>query len=304
MRKLTKGPAIVGGILCFAAMIAIAIDFIQMLSYDYPASIMIRNGIIQGLNILALLLLAVVLFRSKADVFGGIVCSLNIALALYAVYSNSRSVLMYLRVAQTNPRLIISALLYALANLLKAAAFLTMALQCFKKKPGKNVLCLVLALICALVFILAVTFNVAMLLGGGSLDGLFLAFSRHGTAALRRFAQEFVPGVFESIFLIFAGAAFAKVRSVDAPANPYGQYPPYQAPHYQPQFQAPQYQQPQYQAPQYQAPQYQAPQYQPQYQAPQYQAPQYQPPQYQAPQQPQYQVPQAPEAQAPVQPEQ
>ena len=84
MRKINKGPAIAGGILCFAAIIAIAIDFIQMLSYDYPAEIIIRNGIIQGLNILALLLLAVVLFRGKADIFGGIVCSLNIALALYA----------------------------------------------------------------------------------------------------------------------------------------------------------------------------------------------------------------------------
>ena len=271
MRKINKGAAIAGGILCFIAIVTIAIDFIQMLSYNAPAQYMIRNGIIQGLNILALLLLAVVLFRSKADIFGGIVCSINIVLALYAVFSHFRSVLMYLRVEETNPRLIITALFYVLANLLKAAAFLTMALQCFKKKPGKNVLCLVLALICALVFILTNILNVVMILGGGSLDGFYLTFSRHTSAVLRQFAKELIPGVFASVYLILAGAAFSRVKDGSAAANdPYAMYRQYQSAQYQ----VPQYQQPQYQQPQYQAPQYQQPQYQqPQYQASQYQAP-------------------------------
>ena len=286
MRKINKGAAIAGGILCFIAIVTIAIDFIQMLSYNAPAQYMIRNGIIQGLNILALLLLAVVLFRSKADIFGGIVCSINIVLALYAVFSHFRSVLMYLRVEETNPRLIITALFYVLANLLKAAAFLTMALQCFKKKPGKNVLCLVLALICALVFILTNILNVVMILGGGSLDGFYLTFSRHTSAVLRQFAKELIPGVFASVYLILAGAAFSRVKDGSAAANdPYAMYRQYQSAQYQvPQYQQPQYQQPQYQQPQYQAPQYQQPQYQaPQYQQPQYQQPQYQASQYQAP---------------------
>ena len=286
MRKINKGAAIAGGILCFIAIVTIAIDFIQMLSYNAPAQYMIRNGIIQGLNILALLLLAVVLFRSKADIFGGIVCSINIVLALYAVFSHFRSVLMYLRVEETNPRLIITALFYVLANLLKAAAFLTMALQCFKKKPGKNVLCLVLALICALVVILTNILNVVMILGGGSLDGFYLTFSRHTSAVLRQFAKELIPGVFASVYLILAGAAFSRVKDGSAAANdPYAMYRQYQSAQYQvPQYQQPQYQQPQYQQPQYQAPQYQQPQYQaPQYQQPQYQQPQYQASQYQAP---------------------
>ena len=47
MRKINKGAAIAGGILCFIAIVTIAIDFIQMLSYNAPAQYMIRNGIIQ-----------------------------------------------------------------------------------------------------------------------------------------------------------------------------------------------------------------------------------------------------------------
>ena len=321
MRKLPKGSAITAGVLFMLSAVFSVVS--ALITYSRIPSVPTINYVTTIVPCVTTVLLAVALFRGKADTLAGVFCLLNIPMALYGIIGNISAIGIY--VARNWVPYTVTAIIAILMHLTKIGAFALMAVQCFRKAPRKNSLCTVLALVAGIVSVLYTIWNS---MASSIMYGGYAAIGKLFTHNLPGMIGTIIGAVIGAIPLILAGVAFAKVETGEtAPANSYAQQmaqfqaaqyqaqyqqpqyqqPQYQAPQYQqPQYQTPQYQQPQYQAPQYQQPQYQAPQYQaPQYQAPQYQAPQYQQPQYQAPQyqapqyQPQYQAPQAPAQEQP-----
>ena len=299
MRKMKKGLAITAGVLFVLSAVFSMVT--TLITYSRIPSVPTINYVTTIVPCVTTVLLAVALFRGKADTLAGVFCLLNIPMALYGIIGSISAISLYL--ARGWVPYAVNSVLAILMHLTKIGAFALMAVQCFRKAPRKNSLCTVLALVAGIVSVLYTVWNsiVPTLMYGRGYIGVGEMLARNFPILI----PSFIGAVIGAIPLILAGVAFAKVETGEtSPANSYAQQmaqfqaaqyqqPQYQAPQYQqPQHQAPQYQQPQYQAPQYQQPQYQAPQYQqPQYQAPQYQQPQYQAPQYQ---QPQYQAPQAP----------
>ena len=294
MRKLAKGPAIAAAVLSILTVLGIVINFVNYLNVPH---ITVLSYVSLGLNFVGTVLLIVVLFRGKADTFAAVACFAQLPSILLNVISSVVTIVNLASLIGVHSEL--SYIVYGniagvLANLLRLALFVLMALQCIRRDVRKNTVCIILPIIVA-VLATAQVFITLPTSYGVRLGDLFdLSPYMIGTVV-----GAIIGGILGALPLIFTGMAFGKLRTGEQAPQvplyqqyqqpPYQQYQQYQVPQ-QPQYQAPQYQAPQYQAPQYQAPQYQAPQYQaPQYQAPQYQAPQYQAPQYQAPQ---YQPPQ------------
>ena len=284
MRKLAKGPAIAAAVLSIFGLISLVTSFVNYLRIP---GITPATYTTLALTFIATVLLVVVLFRRKADTFAAVVCFAHIPAAILATITAIISCTHPARYL-SNPTALLQFIGYsaqALANLLKIAAFVMMALQCFRKKDEKSSICFILPIVSAVLLVASTTLS------------LYVTYSRAGiqlSYVIGALIGAIVGSIIGALPQVFTGIAFSKIRTVDqAPQFQAPLYQQYQMPQQQPlyqQYQMPQ--QPQYQQPQYQAPQYQAPQYQaPQYQAPQYQPPQYQPPQYQAPQ---YQPPQAP----------
>ena len=261
MHKLPKGFAITGGILnIFTSFLAI----IVLVGYS-TISTTALDWITGILNLPALILLSVVLFRRKPDTFAAVVCFLQVLVAALSAVS----ICIRLSGYRSGDLLIWADLMFIIGNLAKGLSFAFMAMRCIRKETGKSgaVLWSVLA---------AVAFSIF----GGALNGAapYMSAGQMDAAGVIILMAGGIGAVVGSLPNLFAGLAFYNIRTETVYPS-YGQYPP--------QYPYQQYQAPQYQAPQYRQPQYQQPQYQqPQYQQPQYQAPQYQQPQYQAPQAP------------------
>ena len=248
MRKMVKGAAIVGGVFSIIAALMSVTSIISLIRFQAPAAAYISS--IAG--ILLSVLLAVILFRGKADGFAGVICLLHVPMHLSAVISNILTISVYLGMGETGRA--ISGGVNALAALVKTLAFVLMAVQCFRKQGGKSMACVFAAIAAAVLAVIStVGMNLVSVLGFGA--GIELIFSAVIPALL--------GAVIGALPLIFAGIAIGGSTvpepAVDYSAYQYPQYPQY-----------PQYQQPQY--PQYQEPQqyqYQEPQ-QYQYQDPQY----------------------------------
>ena len=298
MRKFAKGPAITAAVLSIFLLLSLLINLVNYLSIP---GIKPLDYLTLALSFLATILLVIALFRGKADAFGAVACFAHVPVALMALVSSIISCAVpvrYLGLSRAATVEFIGYTAQALANLLKLAAFLMMAIQCLRKKVRKSTACILLPIVSAVFLLVSIVLTLYVTYGrmGIRLD----RFSSLPVTVIATVIGTLVGSIIGVLPQIITGLAFGKLRAEDPAAVQAPLYQQYQLPQYQqPQYQAPQYQQPQYQQPQYQQPQYQAPQYQaPQYQAPQYQAPQYQAPQYQAPQ---YQAPQhqAPQYQAP-----
>ena len=246
MRKMVKGAAIVGGVFSIIAALMSVTSIISLIRFQAPAATYISS--ITG--ILLSILLAVILFRGKADGFAGVICLLHVPMHLSAVISNILTISVYLGMGETGRALFGG--VNALAALVKTLAFVLMAVQCFRKQGGKSMVCIFAAIAAAVLAVIStVGMNLVSVLGFGA--GIELIFSAVIPALL--------GAVIGALPLIMAGIAIGG-STVPEPAVDYSMYG-YQ---YQ-QYQDPQYEQPQY--PQYQEPQYQDPQ-QYQYQDPQY----------------------------------
>ena len=265
MRKLPKGSASTAGVLFILSAVIALVS--ELIAYSRIPTVHTVTYITAIVPCVTTVLLAVALLRGKADVLAGIFCLLNIPMALFGIIGNISAIGKYL--ARGWVPYTVNAVLAIVMQLAKIGAFAMMAVQCFRKAPGKNGLCTVLALVAGILSLLSTVWNALahdLLLYGYVGIGRMLA---HNSLAL---IGSLISAVRGAVPLILAGGAFAKVKTGEAaPADLYAQQ--------MAQFQAAQYQQAQaqYQMPQYQQP-YQAPQ-QPMYQAPQYQAPQYEAPQ-------------------------
>ena len=282
MRKFSKGAAITGGIFC---IISLVVSLISMLVNIANYSRMGISNMIPTLltsnipGLLVFILLAIVLFRRRADVFAAVIFILA---GIYALV-NVVSVAATLSVITNGGMSPVPYVCGMAGNLIRGIVYILMAVHCFRKNAGKTPL---YGIGFILVAILSIANSVTLLTSNG-------VFYGDTTTALITIIPMVIGGIIGALPLILVGFAVGNAKA-DAPVNPadpyglyaqYGMQPPVSTPDSQSVIDS-------YQA-QYQPNQqntWQQPQYQPNQQS--WQQPQYQPNQQNSWQQPQYQAPQ------------
>lgn len=221
MRKMAKGAAITGGVFAVLFFLVNILTFsVQIIMGSMPPVILA----ITGLNMVTTLLLGIALFRCKADAFAAIVCLLNVPLNLY---NGINSILSFNGMLDAERGM--AAFVYGLrsaAAWIEIAALILMAVQCFRKKGGKDMLCAVFAAIAAVL-------SVVVSLGISSITN-WSFIEQEGMGAIMLVMSSVIVSAVNTLFnkipLALGGLAIGNSK-VEEPAAPYGQYGyQYQAP--------------------------------------------------------------------------
>ncbi|MBQ3488432.1 MAG: hypothetical protein IJA71_09130, partial [Clostridia bacterium] len=94
MRKLAKGPAITAGVLFMLSAVFSVVSTLTTYS-RMGVQIPTINYVTTIVPCVTTVLLAVALFRGKADVLAGVFCLLNIPMALYGIIGNISAIGIY-----------------------------------------------------------------------------------------------------------------------------------------------------------------------------------------------------------------
>ncbi len=213
MRKMAKGAAITGGVFAVLFFLAnILIFAVQIIM----GTMLPVTFVITVLEMVTTLLLGIALFRCKADAFAAIVCLLNVPLNLYHGINSIISVNGMLDAERG-----LAALVYGLrsaAAWIEIGALILMAVQCFRKKGGKDMLCAVFAAIAAVLSVV-VSLGISNIANWSVID-------REGMAVLMLILPSVIVSAVNTLFrkipLALGGLAIGNSK-VEEPAAPYGQ---------------------------------------------------------------------------------
>ena len=222
MRKMAKGAAITGGVFAVLFFLFNILGLVSLLIMGNAAPV---TFVITVLEMVTTLLLGIALFRCKADAFAAIVCLLNVPLNLYHGINSIISVNGMLAAERG-----MAALVYGLrsaAAWIEIAALILMAVQCFRKKGGKDMLCAVFAAIAAVLSVV-VSLGISNIINWPFIE-------REGMEVVRLILPTIIVSAVETVFgkipLALGGLAIGNSK-VEEPATPYGQYV-YQVPQQQ-----------------------------------------------------------------------
>lgn len=222
MRKMAKGAAITGGVFAVLFFLFNILGLVSMLIMGNVAPV---TFVITVLEMVTTLLLGIALFRCKADAFAAIVCLLNVPLNLYHGINSILSVNGMLAAERG-----MAALVYGLrsaAAWIEIAALILMAVQCFRKKGGKDMLCAVFAAIAAVLSVV-VSLGISNIINWPFIE-------REGMEVVMLILPTIIVSAVETVFgkiPLALGALAIGNSKVEEPATPYGQYG-YQVPQQQ-----------------------------------------------------------------------
>ena len=222
MRKMAKGAAITGGVFAVLFFLFNILGLVSMLIVGNVAPV---TFVITVLEMVTTLLLGIALFRCKADAFAAIVCLLNVPLNLYNGINSIISVNGMLAAERG-----MAALVYGLrsaAAWIEIGALILMAVQCFRKKGGKDMLCAVFAAIAAVLSVV-VSLGISNIINWPFIE-------REGMEVVMLIVPTIIVSAVETVFgkiPLALGALAIGNSKVEEPAAPYGQYG-YQVPQQQ-----------------------------------------------------------------------
>ena len=137
MRKMSKGAAITGGIFCIISLLVSLFSLVtNIINYNRMGiSDMIGTLLTSTIpGLLVFVLLAIVLFRRKADTFAGVIFILLGGYALFSLIGNVTAFSSY-KISGISPTPLYFALV---GNLVRGVVYILMAVHCFRKNAGKT----------------------------------------------------------------------------------------------------------------------------------------------------------------------